>query len=455
MTVTAEMVSLWSHIKTRRILVDLLAVFFGISSWISINGLWVELPLLVQRLNEGWALASYLSIIVQIANLGPITYAILRWLTSDKIPAAAVIVFLLSLGSVSSGLLAAFWDQTTNVWGTEHSTALFVLVFFLSLVDCTSSVLFLPFMAVFRDIYLNSYLIGEGLSGFIPAIAALAQGVGGNPYCVNSTTNNNNSDVVDYEMEKVTPEPRFSVEAFFMFLTGMMVVSLSSFLLLKCLPVVEKEHAINHQFVVDDRRQSIMSTYSDIDAPWVNRREIRHRGMSEAEEHSSMIEFVLLLLVQVYVCFLSNGAFPSIQTYSCLPYGNTVYHLSVTLHAMANPVMAFFAFFVPCKKVSHIIALTAIGSIFAAFLMATALTSPDMLWGQNVGGAMTVVSWIVYGGLFAYVKVSVAGVCRQKSKSALFWCGAVTQIGSAFGALLMFLLVNVATGVFNAYYVQC
>ena len=50
----------------RVVLVDLLAVLFGISSWISINGLWVELPMLVNELPEGWALPSYLSIIVQV-----------------------------------------------------------------------------------------------------------------------------------------------------------------------------------------------------------------------------------------------------------------------------------------------------------------------------------------------------------------------------------------------------
>ncbi len=61
----------------------------------------------------------------------------------------------------------------------------------------------------------------------------------------------------------------------------------------------------------------------------------------------------------------------------------------------------------------------------------------------------------MYGGLFAYVKIPLAGLCRQKSNTALFWCGAVTQMGSAFGAALMFILVNVASGVFNAYYVQC
>ena len=64
-------------------------------------------------------------------------------------------------------------------------------------------------------------------------------------------------------------------------------------------------------------------------------------------------------------------------------------------------------------------------------------------------------SWVVYGALFSYVKVSVFGLCRQKSTAALFWCGAVTQLGSAIGALIMFLLVNVASGLFVQYYVQC
>ena len=54
-------------VGSRMVLVDLLAVLFGISSWISINGLWVELPMLVNELPEGWALPSYLSIIVQVS----------------------------------------------------------------------------------------------------------------------------------------------------------------------------------------------------------------------------------------------------------------------------------------------------------------------------------------------------------------------------------------------------
>ena len=37
---------------------------------------------------------------------------------------------------------------------------------------------------------------------------------------------------------------------------------------------------------------------------------------------------IVLLVVQCLVCCLSNGALPSIQSYSCLPYGNTVITLS-------------------------------------------------------------------------------------------------------------------------------
>jgi hypothetical protein len=58
---------------------------------------------------------------------------------------------LFVIGTISSVLLASFWDGTSEVFGSNHSTALFALVFCLSLVDCTSSVLFLPFMAVFRS----------------------------------------------------------------------------------------------------------------------------------------------------------------------------------------------------------------------------------------------------------------------------------------------------------------
>lgn len=50
----------------RRPLVDLLAMIFGVGAWVAVNGMWVELPLLVLHLPEGWNLPSYLSVIIQV-----------------------------------------------------------------------------------------------------------------------------------------------------------------------------------------------------------------------------------------------------------------------------------------------------------------------------------------------------------------------------------------------------
>ncbi len=62
----------------RVILIDVLAALFGISSWVEINGLWVETPILVERLPEKWNLSSYIVVIIQLANIGPIAYGILK-----------------------------------------------------------------------------------------------------------------------------------------------------------------------------------------------------------------------------------------------------------------------------------------------------------------------------------------------------------------------------------------
>lgn len=432
-----------SFLARRVILVDILALLFGISSWISINGLWVELPLLVQHLPEGWALPSYLSIIVQVANIGPITYGLLRSCMRTSPSHRVSISLLLGVGCAASLSLILVWDMTSIIDGQMRSTGLFICVFLLSLVDCTSSVLFLPYMAIFRQVYLNSYLIGEGMSGFLPSIAALAQGVSGNPECI---TLENGTEV----MEEITEKARFSTSDFFTFLLTMMILSLLGFVLLEHLPAARKER-------ISDNMSSRSSTAfsdafsessSDVDRISQDDSIIEKLGVTQPTKYN----IYLLLSIICIVSFLSNGFLPSIQSYSCLPYGNTVYHLSVTLHAMANPLMAFLAFFLPCTRQRVTAGLTMLGSLLAVFILATALYSPDMVSSVEVGGTLVVLTWVVSGAIFSYVKVSVAGMCRDSGW--LFYCGVLTQVGSAAGALLAFILVN-QVNLFRGYYVTC
>ncbi len=58
--------SLQEWLRQISVPVYILVMLFAMASWIDVNGLWVELPLLVTELPEGWSLPSYLSIIIQV-----------------------------------------------------------------------------------------------------------------------------------------------------------------------------------------------------------------------------------------------------------------------------------------------------------------------------------------------------------------------------------------------------
>ena len=68
--------------------------------------------------------------IFQIANLGPISYSLFRWLSNGRRGQSYAIYFLFFIGTFSSIFLALFWDRTTFLFGYERSTALFALVIY-------------------------------------------------------------------------------------------------------------------------------------------------------------------------------------------------------------------------------------------------------------------------------------------------------------------------------------
>ncbi|CAC5419056.1 SLC52A3 [Mytilus coruscus] len=147
--------------KEVNIIVYLLVVLFGIGSWVDINGMFVEIPVFVQHLPERWKLPSYLSIITQLANIGPIFIAVMYIVSKKYIWERIAVYAVLCTGSASCVLLSFFCKETTVIAGDLHSTALLVLHFILSLTDCTTSVLFLPFMATFKRQYICQVILLE------------------------------------------------------------------------------------------------------------------------------------------------------------------------------------------------------------------------------------------------------------------------------------------------------
>nr|B0S5Y3.1 RecName: Full=Solute carrier family 52, riboflavin transporter, member 3-A; AltName: Full=Riboflavin transporter 2-A; Short=RFT2-A [Danio rerio]CAQ14265.1 novel protein (zgc:136909) [Danio rerio] len=425
-----------------------LACAFGLGSWVSINGLWVELPLIVNVLPEGWDLPSYLTVIIQFANLGPLLVTLAHKFCPGRLRENLAIYAVLSIGVVACILLAVFWNYTTVIFGQPRSTAFFILTFFLALVDCTSSVTFLPFMMQLPAKYITTYFIGEGLSGLVPGLVALAQGVGMSK-CVNVT--NVSDNVTDpgpstFIVETQYLPPNFSTEIFFSFLAVMTTISLGAFLILNRLP---RTFELSTENLVSDSDAvaTVCRGLEDPMDPKTNCPEEVEQKQNEVllpkPQHSSY-QLAFIYVMVLWVNSATNGLLPSVQTFSCMPYGNMAYHLSAALSAVANPVACIIAMFFPKRSLVFLGILCLLGSTFGGYNMAMAAMSPcPLLQDTPLGDAIIVLSWVFFTGLLSYVKVMVGVILRDRSHSALVWCGAAVQTGSLLGSIIMFPLVNV------------
>ncbi|GCC30900.1 solute carrier family 52, riboflavin transporter, member 3-A [Chiloscyllium punctatum] len=445
--------------------IHILACVFGTGSWVAINGLWVELPLIVNVLPEGWDLPSYLTVIIQLANVGPLFVTLMHKFAPGKMKEIVAIYVIISIGILASLLMVFFWKGTTLLVGTPHSTAFLTLTFFLSLVDCTSSVTFLPFMMRLPTKYMTTYFIGEGLSGFIPGLVALGQG-SGMIKCVNAskpvnvTTGNFTEGAIVHQIETHYLSANFSTETFLAFLTVMMIFCLLAFIFLTRVP-----HKMLHEVQVSNEVLHVSTTELELnkyipEQPTDTQsfslhdpRKAMDKAKLAAETQSVLVstfskyskqQLLFIYLLVVWVNSLTNGFLPSVQTYSCLPYGNLAYHLSAALGSMANPGACIIALFVPKRSLLLLGFLSLVGTVFGAYNMAMAALSPcPLLQHSEVGAILIVLSWILFSGTLSYVKVMIGVIFRDESHSALVWCGAAVQLGSMIGALSMFPLVNV------------
>lgn len=332
---------------TMSLLTHLLAVLFGMGSWVSINGLWVELPLLVPQIPEGWYLPSYLSVVIQMANVGPLCVTLMHRFRPGTLNETAVIYFIIGLGTMATFLLGFFWTETLEVAGFPRSIALLVLTFFLAVVDCTSSVTFLPFMMRLKPEYLTTYYIGEGVSGLLPALVALGQGVGV-VHCINSTQSLNTSNTSLSELQARYQPANFSVEVFFFFLSAMMLVCLVAFILLNYHPAVAREQPNGHYINGVKAKSQTNRKRSEQKAMIDSYKRSTRRSRFGTGAYSSM-QVVYIFMILAWACALSNVVLPSVQSYSCMPYGNNAYHLSATLAAVSNPLACFIALFLPIR----------------------------------------------------------------------------------------------------------
>ncbi|KAK2140982.1 hypothetical protein LSH36_1190g00095 [Paralvinella palmiformis] len=465
--------SLREYLAQISIPVYVLVSTFAWSSWIDINGLFVETPLLVNILPERWRLFSYLTVVIQVANTGPILYMILRKRWPELIQEWRAIYLIVSIGATACFLLAFFWQETTVINGQPHSTALFVLASFLALVDCTSSVVYLPYMGQYKPQYMTAFYIGEGLSGMIPGFVGLIQGVQSNPECLNVsvviTNITTGENTTDYRIMAEYPQPTFSVQTFFFFLFAMMLISGTSFTLLHFHPFGRKERRkstfsdVNYDMTEDNDHldkvhseiqyesptnlTNLLDSTSDKESLPVEALIIHSSTSSTCGigQKITKTQFIYILVLTCWLNALVNGVLPSTNSYTCLPYGSLAFTLAVRLSTVANPIVCLLSLFIRTKSLNIVGILSLVATGISGWHLYLAAMSPDPpLKGTIAGTGLVILTYVTNMICIVYVNVSNASILNEHGgQHSLLWFGGATQIGSCVGAIVTFFFVNV------------
>nr|XP_020026603.1 solute carrier family 52, riboflavin transporter, member 2 isoform X2 [Castor canadensis] len=365
----------------RTVLTHLLVALFGMGSWAAVNGIWVELPVVVKDLPEGWSLPSYLSVLVALGNLGLLLVTLWRRLApgkGERIPIQVV----QGLSVVGAALLAPLWYHVAQVAGQSHSVAFLTLAFVLAMACCASNVTFLPFLSHLPPHFLRSFFLGQGLSALLPCVLALMQGVG-RLECPPVPVNGTPGPPINF------PE-RFSASTFFWVLTAVLVTSAAAFQgLLRLLPrppsVPTGDPGSGLQVGAPGAEEEEEEEASPLQEPPTQTAGTTSSPDPKAHQLFSAHSACLLGLLATTNA-LTNGVLPAVQSFSCLPYGRLAYHLAVVLGSSANPLACFLAMGVLCRSLVGLCGLSLLGILFGAYLMALAVLSPcPPLVGTSAG----------------------------------------------------------------------
>ena len=412
---------------------------FAMSSWIDINGVFTQFPLLVKALPEGWNLPVQLVHIVQVANIAPLLLLLYNKLSRRKITEHVLIYIIVSVGVLSCLMLALFWKKTSVIAGAERSVALLGLCASLAIVDCTSSVVYLPYMDKFPTEYISALYVGRGLSVLLPGVVGIAQGMG-RLTCVNATVMDNITGMKIIDMGRefqdilipVYKQPRFSVDSFFYFIFAMMVFAFVSFSFVhygigrkwqkrsRMANICQEEEGRVHGFemttvtVTEDGDYEKTGTQM-IDRPTQQRETgefnkpddddgddyaiVVNNLMEEANVKNGDVPLqktysgrsIVLLSVTMVANALANTILPSVLPYATLPYSDRAYSLSVRLAAIIHPVFCFLTLFIRYASPLILTLLTCLAGVLSSYLIGLAVMSPTPPLMAHVTGEIIVV----------------------------------------------------------------
>jgi riboflavin transporter 2 len=406
-------------LSTRVVIVYISVIIFALSSWISVNGFFSQLPIFVRVAPEGWAIASKMALALQMANIFPVTFLIIASFISRKhrLLFETISIYLICIvGTVCCILLGLFWDKQITIGGQLMSFWLLFFVFWNGAVDCTTSVIYFPFISNYQYVYTSALTVGEGLTGGIVGVIGFIQQPG-------------------------SEQPRFSVLVFCIILAVIMALSALAFTFLRFSFVGKSQLRVT----ITEEQTSVNSM---LHAPkW------------------KLAYTYRLILSQMLISFFENGILVSTTPYVYLNYpdGSVLMSYAINTMMIASPICCFIAYFVPTKlsieKPLHVVWL--IGCVFQVVI---AFMSPEVPHKRSLGmGIVIIIIAVLTKMTMAYCKTKEfllaherlqhieehsdeehvgSFVIAGKEFSTFRLAGFGIQIGALVGSVIMYLLTS-------------
>ena len=400
-----------------------LFILFGLVSWTAANGVLSESPVLTALLPECYRLTSYIIIIVQSANIGPLVYlaiwGVFKLVSKNTHYLDVTAIYCILIFAFTASIFTmVFWSWETIISDVTVSLPFFILTGCLAISDCTSTVLFLPFVALYPTPYISALYIGEGLSGVLPSFWALAQG------SVSSEC---------HQTSNTTTGLRFSPTTYFAVITVTTAISLVAFTLILVLPLARKERYPTTPTVIYNTTEGVLNTEEDT-AP------VTQPVQSKAR-YFNLMQYVS---IQTILCAFANSFLYSIAPYFTIPYGSPTFLWSLNLTLIAVPIGSFLGgVFNPKSTLSLWCMLSSYLMICTWLIFIAIWGSSKPLQGSSVGELHVILLFSFSGLIVGYLKVGVGVLAKNEGGPVFLLLIALgTQFGSFVGGIIAFGLVN-------------
>ncbi|CAF1133788.1 unnamed protein product [Adineta steineri] len=404
---------MYSKWNLNQYLTYLLLTLVFLSSWTDINGIYAELPQIVLTQPESWKLGAYLALITNLGNIAPFILVLIKVFyrkhTLNPVPINYIVILI---GMLSCFLLIFFWSYTTMIGNEKRSTALLILAFSLSILDCTSSISFADYIHRFGKEFTSSLFLGESLTAILPSLLAIIQG-NGQINCIQST-NETNTTIPVYQTA------RFSVSIYFLCLFLFLTISFIAFVLLQWTSVAKQIQRITPEISLEPMNTN-----------------------HQTNKSLTTVSYILLSLGCTYTSSILFGMILSISTYVLMPYGHRIFYLGTIISPWMLTLVWIFGLIKPLISKRYLLILIILGTITFAFSLFVSFKSPCPPWVDTTKGSVLIlIIWLSTYILLGYPRLVIANYVRIHSSNGMFWYGVNVQLGALIGSIIAYLLVE-------------